>query len=49
LLFVVVLLIKHEIECRRKRAIGTVVIKNMVHSALRDDEGQQVAGRASYR
>src|ERR1700761_4334303 len=37
LLFVLVLLIKHEIERRRKRAVGTVVIKNTVHSALRDD------------
>ena len=37
LLFVLVLLIEHEIERRRKCAIGTVVIKNTVHSALRDD------------
>ena len=37
LLFVLVLLIKHEIEGRRKRAIGTVVIKNTVRSALRND------------
>jgi hypothetical protein len=31
LLFILVLLIKSEIECRRRRAIGTVVIERGVH------------------
>ena len=49
LLFVLVLLIKHEIERRRKRDVGTVVIKNTVHSALRYDtkDNRWPAGRAS--
>jgi hypothetical protein len=49
LLFVLVLLIKHEIERRRKRAIGTVVIENAVHSALRNDTKNKrwPAGRAT--
>jgi hypothetical protein len=49
LLFVLVLLIKHEIERRGKRAIGTVVIENAVHSALRNDtkNNRWPAGRAT--
>ena len=49
LLFVLVLFIKHEIELRRKRAIGTGVIKNGIHSALRDNtkDNRWPAGRAS--
>ena len=38
LLFVLVLFIKHKVECRRERAIETVVIESGVHRAvLRDD------------
>lgn len=49
LFFVLVLLIKHEIERRRKRAIGTVVIGNAVHIALRNDTKNNwwPAGRAT--
>ena len=37
LLFVFVLLIKREVERRRERAIGTVLIENGVHGVLRDN------------
>lgn len=50
LLFVLVLLIKHEVECRRERAIGTVVIENGVHrGVLRDGakNNRWPAGRAT--
>lgn len=50
LLFILVFLIEHEVECRRERAIGTVVIENGVHwGALRDGtkNNRWPAGRAT--
>ena len=37
LLFILVLLVKREVECRRERAIGPVVIENGVPRVLRND------------
>jgi hypothetical protein len=37
LLFVLVLLVKHEIELRGERAITPIVVENRVHRVLGDD------------
>lgn len=50
LLFVLVLLIEHEVECRRKRAIRIVVIENGVHRGVLGDhtkDNRWSAGRAT--